>query len=43
MGEHVIKTVNEVGTFGKEQAQVFMKGRLIQNEKKIDAPIKKSK
>ena len=43
MGENAIKAVNEVETLGKEQAQVFMKERLITNEKATDTPIKQNK
>ena len=36
-----VKSINEFQRFGKEQAEQFMKERLVTKAKDIDAPIKK--
>ena len=43
MGPNIVKSINKIQTVGKEQADQFMKERLVTKAKGIDAPIKKNK
>ena len=41
LGPNIVKSIKEIQRVGKEQADQFMKGRLVTKAKDIDAPIKK--
>ena len=43
MGPNIVKSINEIQIVGKEQADQFMKERLVNKVKDIDAPIQKNK